>query len=510
MKAAIYCRLSREDELKNAESESIQNQRSMLIQYAAQNNWDVFDIYCDEDYSGIDRDRPGFNRLIADARQKKFDIVLVKTQSRFTRDMELVEKYIHGAFAEWGIRFVAAVDHADTEIKGNKKARQINGLINEWYLEDLSENIRAVLDHKRKSGQYIGSFALYGYRKDPDNKNRLLVDPQAAAVVRSIFSLYLAGHGTKHIARMLNEAGIPNPSEYKKMHYKTYRNGFDGASGFLWNRTTVSRILNNQTYTGDLVQGKRRKISYKSEKVIECPQSEWIIVPSTHEAIIPTEIFCRVQQMRKARAREGLAGKAHPFAGMVHCDTCGGTMQKSTSGSKNVPCMYLRCKLHAQAPAQCTNHNIRLDLLEDIVADKIRGFLQKYVDIDAAALYAADEFSADDAIKRHRQTEHKILQCEQALAKLYSDRVNGVLAEDDFRTLYQSYREQKELLCRQADAKKAEESIESGRASKAESIRSILQLPQLNREICTLFIREIRIGERRKGEPQEITINWAV
>ena len=165
MTAAIYCRLSREDEEKQSESESIQNQKSMLIKYALDKGWDIYNIYCDEDYSGIDRERPAFRQLIADAEARRFDIVLVKTQSRFTRDMELVEKYIHGLFAEWGIRFVATVDNVDTDIKGNKKARQINGLVNEWYLEDLSENIRTVFDYKRRAGQYIGGFPLYGKRK---------------------------------------------------------------------------------------------------------------------------------------------------------------------------------------------------------------------------------------------------------------------------------------------------------------------------------------------------------
>lgn len=161
-RAAIYCRLSKEDTEKHGESESIQNQKAMLAAYAEERNWEIWDIYSDEDFSGIDRERPAFRRLLKDAAAGQFEIILVKTQSRFTRDMELVEKYIHGLFPLWGIRFVAVVDNADTENRGNKKARQINGLINEWYLEDLSENIRAVLDSKRKRGQYIGSFIPNG------------------------------------------------------------------------------------------------------------------------------------------------------------------------------------------------------------------------------------------------------------------------------------------------------------------------------------------------------------
>ena len=161
--AAVYCRLSKEDEEKTArESESIRNQRALLLAWAAEHGYRIYRVYTDEDYSGIDRARPGFNAMLADARAGKFEVILAKTQSRFTRDMELVEKYLHGLFPEWGVRFIAVLDHVDTCDPAGKKARQINGLINEWYLEDLSGNVRAVLDHKRRSGSYIASFALYG------------------------------------------------------------------------------------------------------------------------------------------------------------------------------------------------------------------------------------------------------------------------------------------------------------------------------------------------------------
>lgn len=194
--AAVYCRLSKEDEDKAAaESESIRNQRALLLDWAATHGYHVYNVYTDEDYSGIDRARPGFNAMLNDARQGKFEVILAKTQSRFTRDMELVERYLHGLFPEWGVRFIAVLDHVDTCDPAGKKARQINGLINEWYLEDLSGNVRAVLDHKRHSGCYIASFALYGYRKNPADHNRLVIDPPAAAVVRRIFALYAQGAG---------------------------------------------------------------------------------------------------------------------------------------------------------------------------------------------------------------------------------------------------------------------------------------------------------------------------
>ena len=278
MKAAIYCRLSKEDEYKIGESESIQNQKSMLIQYAIEKGFDIYQIYSDEDYSGIDRNRPAFNSMIQAASEHKFDVVLAKTQSRFTRDMELVEKYLHGKFIEWGIRFIAVVDHVDTNDTANKKSRQINGLINEWYLEDLSTNVRSVLDHKRKEGLFIGSFARYGYCKDPNAKGKLIIDPEAAEVVRRIFSMALSGIGAHKIARILNDEKVPSPTAYKQQHGIHYHIAAKNPNADLWSSPTVYQMLHNQLYVGDMVQGRHKKVSYKSEKTIWLPQSQWIVV----------------------------------------------------------------------------------------------------------------------------------------------------------------------------------------------------------------------------------------
>ena len=243
MKAAIYCRLSKEDEDKIGESESIQNQKSMLLQYALENGFDIYQIYSDEDYSGIDRNRPAFNAMIEAASEHKFDVVLTKTQSRFTRDMELVEKYLHGKFMEWGVRFIAVVDHVDTNDTANKKSRQINGLINEWYLEDLSTNVRSVLDHKRKEGLFIGSFARYGYCKDPNAKGKLIIDPEAAEVVRRIFSMALNGIGAHKIARILNDEKIPSPTAYKQLHGIHYRSALKNTNAALWSSPTIKYCM---------------------------------------------------------------------------------------------------------------------------------------------------------------------------------------------------------------------------------------------------------------------------
>lgn len=288
MKVGIYCRLSEEDRNKQSEfdeSASIQNQKAMLLQYADEKGWEVYDIYSDDDYTGSDRNRPQFKRLINDAKERKIDIVLCKTQSRFTRELELVEKYIHGLFPIWGVRFVSVVDNADTNIKGNKKARQINGLINEWYLEDMSDNIRSVLTNRRQNGFFIGAFAPYGYKKDPDQKGHLIIDEEAAAVVHEIFTMFVQGYGKTAIARSLNDRGIPNATEYKRLHGLRYK-GPKSRNSTLWKYFAISDILCNETYIGNLVQGRYGNVSYKTKQCKPRPKDQWIVVKNTHEPII--------------------------------------------------------------------------------------------------------------------------------------------------------------------------------------------------------------------------------
>ena len=295
MRCAIYCRLSKEDAVKPApESESIQNQKQLLTGYARAQGWEIFDLYCDEDYSGADADRPDFNRMLRDAETGRFGVVLCKTQSRFTRDMELAERYIHGLFPLWGVRFVAPADNVDTALRGNKKARQINALVNEWYLEDLSENIRMVLESKRRQGQYIGSVPLYGYKKDPEDRHRLVIDEPAAGVVRQIYAWFLGGMGTQRITQFLNDSGVPNPSAYK--HRTTQGSG-------LWSKATVSRILHNEMYAGTLVQGRRRKLSYKSKRSVKVPPEDWVRIENTHAPIVSPEDYARTQALLSAHRR---------------------------------------------------------------------------------------------------------------------------------------------------------------------------------------------------------------
>lgn len=305
-KVAIYCRLSVEDEGRGtAESESIQNQRSLLLDYAQRQGWEVYGVYADEDYSGLREDRPAFCRLLADAQAGCFSLILCKTQSRFTRNAATAEIYLHEKFPLWGVRFLTLVDHVDTARRENKKARQINSLVNEWYSEELSENIRAVFRRKMEEGQFLGNYAPYGYGKDPLCRHRLLRDEETAPVVAEIFSLYLGGLSCRKIAQRLTAQGIPTPSQVKKARGEDL--GRRECKN--WSASTIRKILKNPVYLGHMVQGKEEKISFKEKRTRQLPKNQWIVVENTHEAIIKQEVFDEVRRMMEKRSKNRVIGK---------------------------------------------------------------------------------------------------------------------------------------------------------------------------------------------------------
>ncbi|MDE6922761.1 MAG: recombinase family protein, partial [Oscillospiraceae bacterium] len=431
------------------------------------------------------------------------------SQSRFTRDMELVEKYIHGLFPIWGIRFIAVADNADTEVKGNKKARQINGLVNEWYLEDLSENVRMVFDLKRREGKYIGGFPIYGYRKDPADKNHIVPDPEAAEVVRQIYQWSLEGHGRQNIAYQLNQRGIPNPTRYKAERGWTCNHPMKNDFG-LWNKVTVGRILTNEMYTGVMIQGRRKKVSYKSKVIIDTPEDQWYRVEGTHEAIIDRATFEAVQRGLKLRTKTDGSGEAHLLSGLVKCADCGSTMSKCSNGKQS----YLRCKLYADSGTQklCTRHSVRLDQLIDLVSDRIRYYVQSYYEFDPSDLQPQKDTRREALEQEQKALTTQLEKRSQALKTLYLDKVAGIISEGQFVELNQSFLDEKSRLERRLG--KIDEELENREQpqQQADSIRraqELLKLKTVPRELVVGLIDRIEICERNPDTgQQEIKISW--
>ncbi len=515
MKAAIYCRLSEEDRNKQFETDdsgSIQNQKSMLLQYAMEQGWGVYNIYSDDDYAGADRRRPEFNRLLEDARQHKFDIVLCKTQSRFTRELELVEKYIHGLFPVWGIRFVSIVDNADTANKGNKKSRQINGLVNEWYLEDMSENIRSVLTNRRENGFHIGAFALYGYKKDPNQKGHLIIDEEAAAIVREVFTLFSQGYGKTAIARILNDRGIPNPTEYKRLHGLRYQQP-RMKNSTLWKYFAISNMLTNEIYIGNMVQGKYGSVSYKTKQNKPRPKSEWYIVEGTHEPIIDRELWYRVQAMVAQRTKPFNVGTIGLFAKKVRCANCGYVMRSSKSKGKH----YMQCSNRHVSKEACIGSFISVDRLEQAVIAELNRLSAEYLDKDE--LERSIEFCSNLQEQKIRMLsyatdyEKKIAEYAKGIKELYIDKVKGVISDSDFTLLSKDFGSEKERLERilmniRRQISEIEKKIEVG-DNRRELVEQYTNLEHLTREIVETLIDYISVEKRIPGTRDvPIEIHW--
>ena len=516
MKTAIYCRLSEEDRNKKSEkddSESIQNQKSILVKYAVEHDWEIYNIYSDDDYTGADRNRPGFNKLLADAETHKFDIILCKSQSRFTRELELVEKYIHDLFPIWGIRFISITDNADTAVKGNKKARQINGLINEWYLEDLSENIRSVFKAKKENGVHIGAFALYGYTKDPDKKGSLIIDDEAADVVREVFNLFTQGYGKASIARILNDRGIPNPTEYKRqkgLRYSPARS----KNSTLWRYFAISDMLVNEMYIGNMVQGRYKSVSYKSKINKPCPKDEWVIVGGTHEAIIEPELWNRAQELIKQKTKPfSDTGKIGLFAGKVRCMNCGYIMVSSKSRDKH----YLKCGTKNIAKDSCIGSFVSVAKLEEIILEELRKLIAEYLNKSELARSLELNAKTQSNIEKHEKTlqtyRKKFDDCSKAIRDLYLDKSRGIITEEEFINFSKEFHDEKNRLERSIKSTQDEitEINERLKAShdKSTLLDKYLEVQKLTREHIDALIDFIYVG-RKNPETRElpIEIHW--
>lgn len=448
LRVGIYLRLSDEDrnkDNKDDDSESIRNQRYMLLEEInRRNNFVLVDEYCDEDLSGAGTYRPQFERLIRDCENGKLDVVMCKSQSRFSRDMEIIERYIHNKFIEWNIRFIGLVDNADTDNGGNKKSRQINGLVNEWYLEDVSNNIRSAFKAKMKRGEYISPFASYGYDISDRDNNKLVVDPIASLVVKDIFKMYLSGYGFLGIAKILNSKKIPSPSLYK--YYKGIKLNVVSSKlreDIKWSSSSVKRILTNEVYLGHLIQGKRTTISYKNHKIKNKNKDEWIKVDKTHEAVIEEDVFMKVQHLIRERTKMiKNSDFVHIFSGKVFCLECGRYMRKKNSRKYQ----YLVCSSESCGYEGCSNNkSIRYDVLEKIILNKINEKIKMYFDKDLLKknFELDSDYNNEDKImileKQKIEIWEKIKHINYYFKKLYEDKVDGNISLSQFNNLVKEY-----------------------------------------------------------------------
>lgn len=528
-KVGVYCRLSDEDRFKknkNDDSESIANQKSMLLKYAIEQEWDVIDIYSDDDYSGAGTYRPDFERMINDCKSGRINLVLCKTQSRFSRDMEVIEKYLHNKFVEWGVRFVSIVDNADTNNEANKKSRQINGLVNEWYLEDLSNNIKKSLKNKRDDGLYMGSFAPYGYLKNPNDKHKLVVDENVRYVVEEIFEKYKNGIGYHRIAKSLNERGILPPSLYKKAIGSNFVCcNYDYETTGIWTSDSIATILRNEVYIGNIVQGKRTNVSYKNHKSKPVPKSEWSRTLNAHEAIIDMETWNIVQKRVGKRQTPMKNGNIHMLSQRVYCAECGRIFMrncysvKGLNGTK-VRRSYLQCKGAKKYHTCDNNSSIIMEVVEKYLLDSINELLEKCNRIKLKNEFEKEinkmnskDTKINNLNKEKSNIEKKVNESRLYFKNLYSDKQKGLITDDDFSLLREEYAKDIERYNTRLEEIVSE--LESLKESKQNSVNvdSILEkynhIEELNKPIVEEFVERIYIGKLdKKNKTREIRIEW--
>ena len=436
-----YYRISREDGDKE-ESDSISSQKEIAEFYLTNHHDLVFvDEYADDGYSGTNFERPRFKEMIEDIKHGRINCILVKDLSRFGRNYIEVGRYLEIVFPMLNVRFIAVNDSIDSEVNPDSATgamTSFKNVMNDEYCRDISNKVRLSLNTKRKQGKFIGSFASYGYLKDPENHNKLIVDEEVAPVIRDIFHWFLSGESIIGIAKKLNEQGVLNPSAYKRYKGMKYQHPQHDMNDSLWPDSSVRRILKNQLYVGDMVQGKNKIKSYKLKVSVGIPQEDWIIVQNTHEAIIDRETFQKVQEIFE-RDRRTPPGKhrCYVLSGYVRCADCKRAMNRKLISQPYADYGYYVCSTFKKMNrGACTKHTIRSDKLEKAVFETIKAHIQLAVSLDeVVAELKAQKVSSQSSsrLERSRITkENELRSVESCKMDLYPDWKSGILTREEY------------------------------------------------------------------------------
>ena len=473
----------------------------------------------DDGVSGLTFQRPDFIRMINDIDMGKIDLVITKDMSRLGRDYIMTGHYVEIYFPSKNVRYIGLNDGIDT-IHDNDMT-PFKAVINELYAKDISKKIRSSMKQRALRGEYLGGYPPYGFTKDPADKHHLLIDEGAVPVIKRIFELFLLGHGAQNIATTLNKEGAINPIDrLKELHPDMFKAEKWYRKPFCWKAPAVKNILGNPAYVGHMVNCRQTTKSFKCKEVVRNDPKDWIVVENTHEAIIDQETFDKAQKILEQRRSPTKQGEPHIFHGLLKCPDCGLSFTLSYGGGNSYKTFYCRT-YKGQGVDVCGNHNIRYDRLCDIVLDDIR-YHAKLATVDKNKLL--QKLSSDDLSKRDKQVKawkaevSKLTKRENEIndiiAKLYEDKVNGVLSEPRFLMLAQKY--DGELLKIENRKREVKESLvkeEIGRKDTAhwvEIIRKYTDISELTKELVHDLIDVIYIGEKKyidsKNATQDIRI----
>ena len=499
--AALYIRLSKEDESEGP-SQSVQNQESLLREFVQQHRLSVYDTYVDDGWSGTNFDRPSFQRMIADIESKKVNMVITKDLSRLGRDYIMTGHYMERYFPEHRVRYISLLDGIDTGVDSTANdITPFRAIMNDMYAKDISKKIKSVKRDKQRKGQFIGGKPVYGYKMHPTEKNKIVIDEEVAPVVRRVFALALSGMSCRNIASLLNQEGIPTPATYANLPVAK-----PGPYTGLWSSERISDMLQNETYIGNMVQGRSVKISYKSKKCLKQDPANWVIVEGTHEPLVDAETFRKVRML--VNSRKHTRSRTYDFLlkGLIFCHECGyplAVLNRKNARGEDV--LYFVCRTYQRftKAGVCTCHSIKEKTVTDAVVAKVREACQAYLNPDELlpmAREAVENARKQSSLEKEIQTlQSKTDSLTADLDRMYTDRLSGLLPEADFQRIFgraKLEREQLEEKRKELELQKKSPVRSEDRAR--ELVQRFIETAGESRELLVSLIERVELTEDKE------------
>lgn len=505
---ALYGRLSQDDGLEG-ESNSISNQKEILMKYAKEHNLKNPRYFLDDGISGTTFERSGFKEMQALAESGIVKTIVVKDLSRFGRNYIEVGEYLEIKYPSLGVRFISIQENVDTLQNSGAEMMPFHNIFNEWYAAQTSKKIRAVWQMKAASGKRVSSTVPYGYMKSPDDKEKWIIDEEAAEVVRKIFSLALAGRGVSQIARQLEQEKILIPTAYKIEKGLSSTHKYP-EKPYYWEKSTVANILDNRQYTGCTVNFKTTTVSYKVHKVIHKPDDEQQIIPNTQEAVISEDLWLRVQELRKNKRRPTATGRTSLFSGLVYCPDCGAKLHFAAAKSMTRQQEHFRCANYKSGRGDCQVHFIRDIVLERIVfeaisnlADFVRCYEPVFLYLMAAKNQTARKSELQKLKTKVESSKRRISELDMIISHIYEDNILGKLSDDRYSRMASMYEtEQKELIKTVSDGEKELETAEQKNVDMRlllKTLRELTDFKELTPTIVNSLIQRIEVHNNDKS-----------
>ncbi|MFI3260352.1 MAG: recombinase family protein [bacterium] len=495
-KVGLYIRISREDDIKYDESQSITNQRIILEDYIKDKDYKLVDIYVDDGYSGTNFDRPAFSKMIKDIENKKINTIITKDLSRLGRDHIETGYYIEKYFPLNKVRYIAINDNYDSEKVGSNDMNAFKFILNDYYAKDISNKVKLTINSKKKNGEFLGATPPYGYKfKSKTNKKKLIVDEVSSKVVKRMFTLYASGKSLDYIAKKFTKEKIEIPSIYKKLN-----RGLKSSAYGVWQTRTIGEMLNNPTYIGNLTQGRRRKVSYKVKKVVRVPKNEWIIAENTHEPIIDKDTFEKVQNILKVNKGRVQSENNVLLKGFIKCKECGHTIGINSVYKKN----YCFCNYYKKYSKLnlCTPHSMPYSKLESMILKEIRKECRKCLNKDLSSILRSMDrvsLAKESIIKIITKKEEEICINKKACRELYVEKLKQKIEETTYLEVYNILNEEYISLLEDIKVLKTDyEYIDKNNKYDYDKlIEDFLLIKKPSRELLANIVEKIEIDENK-------------